>query len=98
MNSSVERIGVGTALTDAVFGAATEAQCTRVWLVTTNDNTAALAFWQRRGFQIVAVYPDAMTEGRRIKPEIPSVGLNGIAIRDEIELDHIVGAELKVAE
>lgn len=41
--------GVGTALVGAVRRSAAAAGCDRVWLVTTNDNTRALAFYQRRG-------------------------------------------------
>jgi ribosomal protein S18 acetylase RimI-like enzyme len=61
--------------------------CRRLWLVTTNDNTAALRFYQKRGFVIAGVHRNAIVEARRLKPEIPLVGRNGIAIRDEIELE-----------
>ena len=40
----------------------------------------------QRGFQITAIHPDAVTESRKIKPEIPLIGLEGIPLRDEIEL------------
>jgi hypothetical protein len=30
--------------------------------------------------------PGAVTEARKIKPEIPATGLGGIPVRDEIEL------------
>jgi hypothetical protein len=32
-------------------------------------------------------YPDAIAEARRRKPSIPLIGLQGIPIRDEIELE-----------
>jgi GNAT superfamily N-acetyltransferase len=39
--------GVGTALIEAVSaGRAARPSCRRLWLVTTNDNTAALRFYQ----------------------------------------------------
>jgi len=87
MNSLVEGQGIGSALVDAVKGAAVMTGCVRLWLTTTNDNTAALRFWQKREFQLVAVYPDAVEQSRRIKPEIPLIGNDGIPIRDEIELE-----------
>jgi N-acetylglutamate synthase-like GNAT family acetyltransferase len=40
MNSLVENIGIGSALVDAVKQAARGAGCKRLWLITTNDNTA----------------------------------------------------------
>ncbi|MFC1899993.1 GNAT family N-acetyltransferase [Chloroflexota bacterium] len=87
MNSLVEGIGIGSALVESVRDAAIEAGCRRVWAITTNDNTAALRFWQKRGFSLVAVYPNAIEESRKLKPEIGRIGDNGIPIRDEIELE-----------
>ena len=87
INSLVEGMGMGSALIEAVKGVAVEAGCKRIWLITTNDNTAALRFWQKQGFSLVAVYPDAIEHSRRLKPEIGLVGNDGIPIRDEIELE-----------
>jgi GNAT superfamily N-acetyltransferase len=79
--------GVGTALLDAVAEAARRERCRRVWAVTTNDNLDALRFYQRRGYFLVAVHRDAVTEVRDRKPTIPEVGEHGIPIRDELELE-----------
>jgi ribosomal protein S18 acetylase RimI-like enzyme len=77
--------GVGTALLDAVVGAA--AGCRRVWVVTTNDNLDALRFYQRRGFRLAALRPGAVDVAREtLKPQIGRVGSHGVSIRDEIEL------------
>jgi ribosomal protein S18 acetylase RimI-like enzyme len=65
---------------------AQSAGCTRMLLITTNDNTDALRFYQRRGYDIIALYRDAMDAVRRLKPEVPLVGMHGIALRHEIEL------------
>jgi GNAT superfamily N-acetyltransferase len=86
MNSLAEGIGVGTALLKAVKTVAAFAKCKRVWLVTTN-NTLALRFYQKRGFQIAAVHRNAMQRSRELKPEISLNGVDGIPIRDEIELE-----------
>jgi Acetyltransferase (GNAT) family len=64
-----------------------EAGCRRVWLITTNDNLRALRFYQRRGFRLVAVHPDALARSRELKPSIPEIGLDGIPLRDELELE-----------
>ncbi|MFZ2013638.1 MAG: GNAT family N-acetyltransferase [Nocardioides sp.] len=79
--------GIGTALVDAVEQFARQAGCARVWLVTTNDNVDALRFYQRRGFGLCAVRPQAVTWSRQtLKPEIPTTGSYGIELRDELEL------------
>lgn len=87
LNSLTESEGVGSALVEAVENWAREAGIERLWLVTTNDNLAALKFWQRRGYELVTVHRNAIADARRIKPQIPITGLNGITIRDEIELE-----------
>jgi len=80
-------IGVGTALVTAARQAAQAAGCRRLWLVTTNDNLNALRFYQKRGLRLVAVHPGAVERARRLKPEIPLIGADGIPLRDEIELE-----------
>ncbi len=87
LNSLVEDRGVATALVEAVKQQAVKAHCRRLWLITTNDNLRALAFYQKRGFHLCALYPNAIEESRRIKPQISEIGANGIAIRDELELE-----------
>ena len=79
--------GAGTALLDAAGRAARDAGCGRLWLITTNDNLRALRFYQRRGFRLVAVHPDALERSRELKPSIPEIGLDGIPLRDELELE-----------
>ncbi|MBE3117698.1 MAG: GNAT family N-acetyltransferase [Candidatus Atribacteria bacterium] len=82
-----EGLGMGTALIEAARQAAGRAGCGRLFLVTTNNNTRALRFYQKHGFVIAAVRLDAMEASRRIKPEIPPVDEDGLPIRDEIELE-----------
>jgi N-acetylglutamate synthase-like GNAT family acetyltransferase len=79
--------GTGTALVAALVDVAREAGCTRLWVVTTNDNVDALRFYQRRGFRLAHLRPGALTESRLLKPEIPAVGDHGIDLRDELELE-----------
>ena len=79
--------GVGAALLYAAVGQARLLGCRRIWLVTTNDNVRALRFYQRHGWDLVALHRDAVTHGRRLKPSIPELGMDGIPIRHELELE-----------
>ena len=90
MQSMREGVGVGSALIDAVKHAATVEGCARLWLITTNDNLRALRFYQKRGFTLVAVHPNALAQSRLLKPQIPLVGMDGIPLRDEIELEMVM--------
>ena len=90
LNSLQPGIGVGTALLEAIKMAAEEAGLRRLWLIITNDNMHALRFLQKRGFHLAAVYPQSLTESRKMKPQIPLVGQDGIPLRDEIELELIL--------
>lgn len=58
-----------------------------MWLVTTNDNVDALRFYQRRGFVLVDLRPNAMQAARALKPEIPLIGRYGLPLRDELYLE-----------
>jgi N-acetylglutamate synthase-like GNAT family acetyltransferase len=80
--------GTGTALLEEVCRVAREADCSSLWLVTTNDNVDGLAWYQRRGFSIVEVRAGAVDLSRRtLKPSIPTHNSeNGLPITDEIEL------------
>ena len=90
LNSFAEGRGIGAALVDAVADAARDAGCRRLWLITTNDNLPALRFYQKRGFHLVAVHRGALDRSRALKPQIPTIGLHGIPLRDEIELEMLL--------
>jgi ribosomal protein S18 acetylase RimI-like enzyme len=80
--------GVGRALLGALVDAAKTEGVDRVWVVTSNDNTRALRFYQRAGFRLVALRVGAVTEARtRLKPSIGRFGEDDIPIRDELELE-----------
>ena len=66
---------------------AKEHGCLRLYLVTTNENTAAMRFYQQLGFSILRVYRFAVDKARLIKPQIPMVGNDNIPIHDEIEME-----------
>ncbi|MBD3648179.1 MAG: GNAT family N-acetyltransferase [Pseudomonadales bacterium] len=87
INSTVERKGIGTMLMDAVIETARKLGCRRLWLITTNDNTSALRFYQRRGMDIAAIHRNALERSRQLKPSIPLESRDGIPLRHELEVD-----------
>lgn len=90
IDSLRENEGIGTALIEKVIEEAKANQCRLIHLTTTNDNLRGLGFYQKRGFQLCALRVNAMEEARKLKPEIPLMGENGIPLRDEIELEMVL--------
>ncbi len=87
IDALVPGTGYGRAMVDAVTTIAREAGCSRLRLITTNDNVGALAFYRTLGFEVVAVREGAIDEARKLKPSIPWVSEDGVPITDEIELE-----------
>lgn len=85
LDSIIEKKGIGTAFLQQVEETAKHAR-----LITTNDNVHAMAFYQKRGYQFAALFPNAVEEARRLKPEIPEKAENGILIRDEILFSKVI--------
>ena len=79
--------GAGTALLEAVVDRARNEHWSRLWLITSNDNTDAIRMYQRAGWDWVDFRRDAITRARAIKPEIPEKGNHGIPIRHEIQFE-----------
>ncbi|ODA16111.1 GNAT family N-acetyltransferase [Geobacillus thermoleovorans] len=86
LDSIMENRGIGSALLHEAEAWARQQRCTAVQLITTNDNLHALRFYQKRGYQIVNVFPNAVDKARQIKPNIPKTSPDGIPIRDELLL------------
>ena len=64
----------------------------RAWLVTTNDNLAALGLYQKAGWRLATLRRGAIDDARRrLKPGIPEIGQHGIPLRDELELELDLG-------
>ena len=78
--------GIGSALLQKVETTAVLSHKTGVELITTNDNLHALGFYQRRGYRLTQLFPEAVDQSRKVKPQIPAVADNGIPIRDELRL------------
>jgi len=90
LDSLKENQGIGSKLIDCVLSEAKKQGCKRVWLITTNDNLKAIRFYQKRGFNMVALYLNAVEKARKLKPEIPLYGFDGIPIMHEIEFEKIL--------
>jgi GNAT superfamily N-acetyltransferase len=91
--AAVLRRGIGGALLRAIVEVAHRKDCNRTWLVTTNDNTPAQAFYRAMGWRKVTVHRGATAEARRLKPEIPKTGWAGIPIEDEVEFEFRLALE-----
>ena len=79
--------GAGTALLAQVEAFAHAAGCKRLYLTTTNDNTWAMRFYQRRGWRLARLHAGIVDRVREVEPEYPLLGIDGIRIRDEIEFE-----------
>jgi N-acetylglutamate synthase-like GNAT family acetyltransferase len=82
--------GIGAHLLSATVERARDHGCHRLWLITTNDNTRALRFYQRHGWDLAALHRNAVTEARKIKPAIPETGEDDIPLRHEPELEFLL--------
>jgi ribosomal protein S18 acetylase RimI-like enzyme len=79
--------GTGAALLAAAERYAREHGCKRIYLTTTNDNTAAIRFYQRQGWRLAALHAGIVDRVRKLVPDLPRTGFDEIPIRDEIELE-----------
>ena len=88
--SLFKRVGIGIQLLRSIEMTALDMKCKRVWLVTTNDNEAAVEFYLKNGYRIKAVHKDAIVKSRILKPTIPMYSPDGVPIKDEIEMEKII--------
>ncbi|QAT61819.1 GNAT family N-acetyltransferase [Acidilutibacter cellobiosedens] len=90
LDSLVENQGIGSNLINKVIEKAKENKCRRVWLITTNDNTKAIRYYQKRGFYMKEIHINAIQRSRKLKPQIPLYGFDNIPILHEIEFEKII--------
>jgi GNAT superfamily N-acetyltransferase len=90
INSLEEGFGAGISLMNRLEESVKDVGCIRLWVMTTNDNLNALRFYQKRGYRLVAIHRDAMTYVRKLKPDLPLIGMDDIPLRDMIELEKIL--------
>ncbi len=87
LDSFRENVGIGSQLLKKLEEISEEKDITKISVITTNDNLNALKFYQKRGYSIIKVIPNAVEKARKQKPSIPLFAENGIPIRDEIVLE-----------
>jgi N-acetylglutamate synthase-like GNAT family acetyltransferase len=80
-------IGAGRRLFKETENFAKANSFSRLWLITTNENTAAIRFYNSAGWNQVAIHRGAVRESRKLKPEIPEFAPDGTPIEDEIEFE-----------
>lgn len=88
LHSILENHGIGSALIRTVIDVAKAHHCARVWLITTNDNTHAIRYYQKFGLELKGVFLNALDESRKLKPTIPKFGIDGIPIQHEFEFSY----------
>jgi len=87
LESVAQNIGVASTLIEQVKHIAKSSGVNKVIVQTSNDNTHAFRFYQRRGFIIREFRLGTMDVARQLKPSIPLIGEEGIPLRDEIEFE-----------
>jgi ribosomal protein S18 acetylase RimI-like enzyme len=87
ISTSRPRRGIGSALMQQCVDDARALGCTRVWLVTTNNNVGAIAFYEQLGMTLCAVRRGAVSEARALKSSIPLLDSHGVPIDDELEFE-----------
>lgn len=87
ISTTEPRRGVGAALMRRCFTDARAKRCRRVWLVTTNNNIAAIGFYQRVGMDLRSLHWQGVRASRELKPTIPERDAVGIPIDHEIEFE-----------
>lgn len=88
IKTAISGKGYGKALIDECKKIAKEKGLKSVFLITTSDNLNAMGFYQKQGLRMTKIYRDEMEKVRKIKPEIPLVGENGIPLKDEVEFEY----------
>ncbi len=87
LNALEPRRGIGSRLMDAAEEGLRRRGVKTAYLVTANDNPGALSFCVRRGYRLLRLHLDAMDRVRRVKPQVPLTGNDGVPLRDMWELE-----------
>ncbi len=90
LNSEIEGLGIGTRLLEMVETEAKEKGCKHIWLITTNDNPEAAAFYVKKGYRLTKVHLNAIDKSRELKPQISKVGKHGLPLIDEWEFEKTI--------
>ena len=86
---------IGRTLMGAARNHTAAAECRRLWLVTTNDNTRAFRFYQLWGMDLCAFYRYGAHRSRQVKPELPERGADGLPLDHELEFELLLGGTFR---
>jgi len=89
IDSEIKCKGIGTKLIKMLEDEVKQEGCKRIWFITTNDNLEALNFYIKNDYRFIAIHLNALNLSRKLKPQIPKVGKNGILLQDEWEFEKI---------
>lgn len=95
ISTDTPRIGVGRALMQQCLDHARELGVRRVWLSTTNNNTAAITLYQRMGMDLSAYHRHGVRASRVLKPSIPMRDSTGVPIDHELEFELLLDPKLE---
>lgn len=84
LNSVQPNQGIGTKLMAAAEARAQATGLTKMVVATTNDNLAAMRFYQKHGYRFAKVIRGSVDTARTLKPTVPEIGNDGIPIHDEL--------------
>ena len=87
LDSLREGEGVGTWMLQEAVRRARQLGAEKIVVITSNDNMRAMAFYQKRGFDLVKLYRNGLDAARRLKPDIPLMGRDDIPLRHELEFE-----------
>lgn len=88
LDSLLEGRGIASALITQLIAITKQNNCKKNIVITTNDNLHAIGFYQKRGFDMIRLYHNALDTSRKLKPQIPLIGENNIPLRHEIEFEY----------
>lgn len=80
-------VGIGSELLKKVETEAKKVGCRRMWMITSNDNQDAAAFYIKRGYRLITIHLNALNKSRKLKSQIPLTGKYGIPLCDEWEFE-----------
>ena len=86
VNATVQRRGVATALMAAVRERALAAGARRAWLITTDENDGAIAFYEAIGMRRARTHENFVEVVRAVKPRVSG-------FRDAIEFEWVLTPE-----
>lgn len=90
LDSLIENKGIGTELIEWVINIVCNNNINKIKVITTNDNIDAIKFYQKRGFDMIKIYHNAIEESRKLKPTNPLLGNYDIPIKHEIEFQKLI--------